>query len=409
LSIHERARRPLRVLSIAHAAINHATGRLRYIPLAADKDIELTLLAPERWYEGGQWLKPDPPDGGVSTILAPIRLPKVGRAGWYMHYYPNMKQVFGRFQPDVIHLWEEPWSVVAAQAVWLRDHLSPSSAIVIEVDQNIDRRLPEPFELMRRFTLRATDHLMARHADAVAVACARGYRGPHSIVEYGFNDSVFRPIPHRRIEMRARIGASGFTIGYVGRLVPQKGIDDLLAALAQCQRPVSLLVQGNGPHRPHLEQEAARLGVSGRTRFLPAAPPSEVALLMGALDVLVLPSRTTSTWREQFGRVIVEAQLCGVPVLGSSSGSIPDVIGPGGWVVPERNSAALAACLDRLADSPDEVAAVAEAGYRHACSRFTYDNVARALKHSFISGARERAMRAEVSSLQAPCPAPTRP
>ena len=139
---------------------------MRYVPLAADGDIDLTLLAPERWYENDGWLEASPSDSDLTTILAPIRLPRAGRARWYMHYYPHMKEIVRQVKPDVIHLWEEPWSAVAAQAVCLRNRLSPDAAMTIEVEQNIDRRLPLPFELVRRFTLKSTDHLIGRHPDA---------------------------------------------------------------------------------------------------------------------------------------------------------------------------------------------------------------------------------------------------
>ncbi len=73
---------------------------------------------------------------------------------------------------------------------------------------------------------------------------------------------------------------------------------------------------------------------------------------MNAFDCLAVPSRTTAQWKEQFGRVIIEAQACGTPVIGSDSGAIPDVIGAGGIIVPERNPTALAEAIMRLAGDP---------------------------------------------------------
>ncbi len=68
-------------------------------------------------------------------------------------------------------------------------------------------------------------------------------------------------------------------------------------------------------------------------------------MFMNAIDVFVLPSRTTPRWKEQFGRVIIEAQACGTPVIGSDSGAIPEVVGKGGWIVPERDPPGLANAL----------------------------------------------------------------
>jgi glycosyltransferase involved in cell wall biosynthesis len=83
---------------------------------------------------------------------------------------------------------------------------------------------------------------------------------------------------------------------------------------------------------------------------------------MNALDVLVLPSRTTESWKEQFGRVIIEAHACQTPVIGSSSGAIPDVVGAGGMVVPERDPSALAAAMMQMASSPEQRAEMGRHG-----------------------------------------------
>jgi glycosyltransferase involved in cell wall biosynthesis len=90
----------------------------------------------------------------------------------------------------------------------------------------------------------------------------------------------------------------------------------------------------------------------------------------------VLLSQTTRTWKEQFGRVIIEAQACGTPVIGSDSGSIPSVVGSGGWIVGEDDVVALAALLDRLADNPAQIAEKASEGLAQAAQRFTPEKVA---------------------------------
>jgi glycosyltransferase involved in cell wall biosynthesis len=94
-------------------------------------------------------------------------------------------------------------------------------------------------------------------------------------------------------------------------------------------------------------------------------------------------SRTTVSWREQFGRTIIESQACGVPVIGSGSGAIPDVIGRGGWIVPEREPRALAALLDYLFEHPDEIAARGRAGLENISTRFTYEITAARLREAW--------------------------
>jgi glycosyltransferase involved in cell wall biosynthesis len=378
----------LRVLSIAHTAVRRDAGRKRYKALARKYDIDLTLLVPARWYENGRWIDADPPQADIRTIISPIRFGRAGRAGWYLHYYPGLAAIVEALRPDVIHLWEEPWSVVAAHAVWLRNRRWRSTAIVLEVDQNIDRGLPPPFERMRRYTLRHTDHVLGRHPDALSVARSRGYSRAGSIIEYGLDHTVFRP--GSREEARAAYALDGFTLGYVGRLVPEKGIDDALAALALCHRRISLLILGDGPDRARLMEMSRSLGITDRVRFYPPADAASVARFMNAIDALVLLTRTTSRVREQFGRVIMEAQACGVPVIGSTCGAIPDVIGQGGWIVPEGAPAAAAACFERVADHPEMRRLAAAAGREQACRRFTFDVVADALWLGLDAAVRSR-------------------
>ena len=138
-------------------------------------------------------------------------------------------------------------------------------------------------------------------------------------------------------------------IGYVGRLVPEKGVDDLIAAFSKLDRPeVTLSIVGDGPSRRPLEDLADQLGVGARVQFAGAVSHDKVASELQRLDILVLPSRTTSRWIEQFGHVLVEGMAAGTAVVGSDSGAIPDVIGAGGVVFPEGDRDALCSILDEL-------------------------------------------------------------
>jgi len=132
-----------------------------------------------------------------------------------------------------------------------------------------------------------------------------------------------------------------FTLGYVGRLTEEKGLEDLLWSLVDLDDAVRLRLVGDGPARHRLEVRARELGVRERIAFINPVSHEDLPSLYHDFDALVLPSRTTPSWREQFGRVLVEAMACGVPVIGSDSGAIPEVIGDAGLIFPEGNSAAL--------------------------------------------------------------------
>jgi glycosyltransferase involved in cell wall biosynthesis len=97
---------------------------------------------------------------------------------------------------------------------------------------------------------------------------------------------------------------------------------------------------------------------------------------MNSLDVLVLPSRSRSFWKEQFGRVLIEAMACGVPVIGSSSGEIPNVIGDAGLVFKEGDSAQLCEKLKLYCDDEGFRTACALKGLQRVLNSFTNERIA---------------------------------
>ncbi|HEY8332530.1 MAG TPA: glycosyltransferase [Tardiphaga sp.] len=371
----------LRILSIAHPAVSSEGGRLRYHALAAREDVDVHLVVPAVWQEFGRSFVGTPSDDLALKIhVLPIRLPRAGPMGWYLHFYPGLRRLIRDVDPDVVHLWEEPWSVVALQARILKGR----AALVMEVDQNILKRLPPPFEAIRKQVLRHTDHVLSRSPDATAVVRARGYRGPVTPIGYGVDLTSFFPTSDMQVAGSAQ---SGLRIGYVGRLVEEKGLDDALDAIARAAVPVSLAIMGEGPYEGRLRQRVAELGLGERVSFQGWGTPAEVASFMRGLDIMVLLTRTTKSVREQFGRVIVESQACGIPVIGSECGAIPSVIGDGGWIVPERDPGALAKLLEQVAADATLRGVRGAAARRNVEARFTYEAVSQALASACFAAA----------------------
>ena len=137
-------------------------------------------------------------------------------------------------------------------ATYLRNRLRPSAALILEVDQNILKRLPPPFEQLRRYTLRNSDFILGRHPDALDVVHSCGYRGASGLIAYGIDETDFHP--HDRVAARNAIGASGFVLGYVGRIIREKGLEDAIRAIPLIGRPVELFLLGEGPVRERASQ-----------------------------------------------------------------------------------------------------------------------------------------------------------
>ena len=366
---------PLRVLLISHTCQSRTEGHPRAERLARLPGLDLRVLVPDRWRHYGRWRRPDAPlDDAFTLEAARVAWPWAGPAQSYLHWYPGLAETLRRFRPDVIDLWEEPWGLVSAQACWLRSRLLPHSKIVSETEQNINRRLPPPFEALRRYTLGRTDYAVARSPEALQVLRDKGYAGPGRVVPNAVDAAHFRPLD--REKCRAALNIPGFLVGYVGRLVEEKGLADHIDALRFCADAVQCVFVGDGPFRGALEARAQAAGRSGQVHFLPGRPQEELPPLLSALDALALVSRTTPTWKEQFGRVIIEAHACATPVIGSRSGAIPGVVGAGGLVVPEREPEALAAAIERLRADPAHARALGAAGRAQVEAQYTWERVA---------------------------------
>jgi len=341
----------MRVLLVSHTSQSRAEGQAKCEHLARLPGIELRVLIPDRWKHYGRWRYPDVEQSAeaptrVNYEIGKVAMPWIGPAQFYLHWYPQLSELLRRFRPDVIDLWEEPWGFVSAHACWLRGRHLPGTKIISETEQNINKQLPFPFEACRRYTLRNCDFVIGRNAGAIEVVRHKGYAGPSEIVPNGVDERIFQPMD--RDQCRQEWALSGFVAGYVGRLVEEKGLLDLLDALPGCDSSVRLVFVGSGPLKVALEQRADAMGKRDQIRFIPDQSSANLSRIMNALDCLVLPSRTTARWKEQFGRVIIEAHACATPVIGSDSGAIPEVVGAGGIIVKERNPLALAAAIETL-------------------------------------------------------------
>lgn len=373
----------MKVLLISHTCQSLTEGQPKAERLGGISGINLMVATPERWMHYGKWRGASrPPHPSYDLRIKSIRLAWLPGAQYYLHYYPGLRRLINEFKPDIIDLWEEPWGLVSAHACWLRSRLLPQCKIIAETEQNIDKTLPPPFESLRRYTLAKADHCIGRNRESVEIVRRKGFKGPSSIVPNAYDPNWFKPLD--RTYCREIWQCKGFTAGYVGRLVEEKGILDFLHALSKTDASIRGLIAGDGPLRSLIEETASSLGIASRLQLVGEVEPKDLPTLMNAIDVLILPSRTTRRWKEQFGRVIIEAHGCATPVIGSDSGAIPEVIGEGGLVVPECNPGALATALTKLANDPKLVTTLGDYGRGDAVRQHTWQAVAERM-HSIYS------------------------
>jgi glycosyltransferase involved in cell wall biosynthesis len=286
-------------------------------------------------------------------------------------------------RPDVIHVIGEAAYLSTWQAVRWRARHFPGVPLTLYAAQNVVMRFPPPFPRLERSAYDAVDHAFPITPAALNVLRVKGYRGPATIIPLGVDVTRFAPAPGPWPGIVAGPTRSArFTVGFVGRLEPHKGIAALLAAAERLD--CDALIVGRGSLSTVVKEAAARR--PGRVVLRDWADHDELPRLLTRLDVLVLPSveviqRNVLPWigialREQFGRVLVEAMACGVPVLGSDVGEIPHVVGGAGLIFPAGDVGALTAQLARLRDNPALARRLGLEGVRRATAEFSWDRVA---------------------------------
>lgn len=334
--------------------------------LAALPDIELTAIVPPIWRDerGTLSLERTPVDG-YQLIVTPIRF----NGSFHLHYYPQFDRLLSQLRPDIVHIDEEPYNLATYLA--LRSTRRSGARALFFTWQNLLRRYPPPFNWIERYTLAHANACIAGNHEAEQVWHAKGYRGPIEIIpQFGVDPDVFTPLLRQQATRQ-------LVIGYMGRFVEEKGIDVLLQALSKLDGEWRAELIGGGPARARLIDLARRLDIADRVHFAPWMASTGVPQFLRTFDVCVLPSRTRPNWKEQFGRVLVEAMACGVPVVGSTCGEIPNVIGDAGLIFPEGNAEAL---CDRLRQLQCDAAlrdALARRGRQRVLDNFTQDQIAR--------------------------------
>lgn len=298
-----------------------------------------------------------------------------GRGDSHRIYHWPPRFALREIRPQIVHCEHEQEGLLCAEVALARAALAPQSRLILYSWQNILRRRGPAVRMLSAFTLRSADHISCASTEAVEVLRRQGYRGGSSVIPLmGLDTRYFSPKDAG--DVRREFGLGGFVAGYAGRLVKEKGLDTLLEAVARVRTPVEVVLVGDGPERAALQQQAQGLGIASRCHFVPAVPIERMADYLHALDLLVLPSLTTSHWKEQFGRVLVEAMGCKVAVAGSDSGAIPEVIGDAGHIFPEGKAEALAAIIEDVANDPEQRRAMAERGYRRALERYSVERLA---------------------------------
>jgi glycosyltransferase involved in cell wall biosynthesis len=365
---------PRRLLTIAHSYCVALNRRLAHeMARAGGERWEVTAVAP-RFFHGD--LRPIPlePQPGELCRVAAINV-HLSRVPQLFFYGMGLRAVM-RERWDFVHCWQEPYVIAGGQVAWWSP---PRIPLVFFTAQNIAKRYPPPFSTIERMCAERSAGWLPSGETVAQTQLARCWsRKPYRVMPLGVDVEMFQPDAERGRATRARLGWNDEgppVVGFLGRFIEAKGLKLLMRLLDETASPWRALFVGGGPGEAALREWAFRHG--DRVRIAGGVPHNRVPEYLNAMDLLLAPSQTTARWREQFGRMLIEAFACGVPVLASDSGEIPHVVADAGVIVGERDEMGWHRALADLLESPARRAELAARGRDRARSLYSWPVVAR--------------------------------
>jgi glycosyltransferase involved in cell wall biosynthesis len=373
----------MKLLVLGHAFML-AYVQKKYVAMKQrDPGLQLRLVVPTRMqdrfhfraYEVHSALSPD------EVVPLKSRL-----AGWqahmtYVHGPGRLASLLRNFQPDVIHIEEEPQALLSVETIFLQRLFAPKASVTLFTWDNIlrDRKFPVGIakSKLRRYSLSRTTAVICGNQRSAELLRSEGYfRGSiENLPQSGLD--VAEHEPGKELKLRGELGLeNSIVVGHVGRLVPEKGLALLVDALRGLQRyPWKLLLVGAGSLETEI-RERWMVEFPGRIVLVPAVSYEEVPRYLRCVDIFTLASYSTPTWKEQFGLSLAQAMLLGLASIGSTSGAIPEVLGPGGILFEEGQRDGLATALEVLLSSATRRQELGALGREFALRNYASESVA---------------------------------
>jgi glycosyltransferase involved in cell wall biosynthesis len=384
----------MKLLVVSHPCVTPINQQL-YAEVQRQTGWDLTLVGPSNWMDNyGKPRSLERWDTFEGTLI-PIPVWPSGNIPLHV-YKTSFIPLLRSLRPDAIYVHNEPYAASTAQVLLANYASSVRAPLGFYSAQNIHKTYPLPFRWTERLAYRAGSFAFPCSQTVSDTLQEKGFSGTATLLPLGIDPDLYRPSATGSALRAELAGEANVLFGYLGRLTDAKGLSTLIHALAGLPNDLSwrLAVVGSGDEEyvRSLKTLAADCGIADRIEWVGFVDHPSAPRYLSAFDVLAVPSETQPSWKEQFGRVIVEALACETPVVGSNSGEIPHLLGRtgGGVVVAERDPAALADGLLALARNPDRRCQLAVQGASYVRSRLPHRVLATEFARTVAHAARFR-------------------
>ena len=345
-------------------------------------NIEVTIVVPKKWKPGGvqnKIIETKPRSEGNFKVVPISNFSKNNQG--LLTFGLDIIQLLNEFKPEIIQVEQGVKSFAYAQLITLNKWLNLRAKNLFFTWWNLPYQSKFPVSYLEQYNLTNTHGLVAGNQDAADILRDHGYDQAVAVMpQLGVDEGLFCPKKQPDLAQKLGIKEEDFIIGFVGRFVEEKGIFTLLKAVTSLpEKPWKLLLLGRGELKDKVIQESKKNGMEDKIIIVESVAHDQVPQYINLMNVLVLPSETTYKfktltavgWKEQFGHVLIEAMACKVPVIGSNSGEIPNVIKDAGMIFPEADASVLQNCLSQLILNPVLATELAEKGYQRVLENYT--------------------------------------
>lgn len=380
----------MRILVVSHTYIVPLNREKLRLLSYLEPDLEVTIVVPQIWQPGGVQNRQVKTEFYQENNFRVIPVPNWSQnnQGLLTFGWPIIT-LLQSFKPDIIQVEQGVKSLAYAQLITLNQFLKLGAKNVLFTWWNIPYHLKFPLAWLESYNLHHTDGLIGGNQDAVNILRSHGYQQKAMVMpQLGVDETLFYPQDQSTLRQSLGLNKEDFVIGYIGRFVREKGLLTLLESLARItDQAWKLLLVGRGEFKAVLQQAAHQQGISDRLIWVENVAHDQVVNYVNAMQVLVLPSETSHAqigltakdWKEQFGHVLIEAMACKIPVIGSDSGEIPNVIGEAGLIFLEGQSHELTICLKKMIEQADWREVLAQKGYERVIKNYTNQALAQRL------------------------------
>ena len=262
---------------ISHAYVSVELAQAKARELARRPGLDVTVIAPSRFFEFGRWMEAERPASPEYRLeVLPVALPMCAASATLYFYPRGLVRLMRSLKPDIVDLWEEPYSAVSTQVALARRAVASPRPAGAEPEPAGREAPAAAVPLGRTLVVRDASYVVGRSRESVAVFEAKGYRGPSTVIGHGIELGFLGPRDRAASRRELGLPEDGPVVSFAGRLVPDKGVDVLLDAVALHARPVRALIVGEGPEEPAPSRAGRAAGIADRVCFHAPLPMERV-------------------------------------------------------------------------------------------------------------------------------------